>query len=273
MSTTSAGHNKDEIVALKNLVSESLSKKGLLGKLKAELRANVFSILNESPSQKLYGENAKLTKFKSTREGKLILDIIYEFLVYFDLKHTLCVYNSETSISESFDPALKAVILKELNLSVDPSEEQPIIFHLLKQYETLSKTDHHRLDIKKGINGSLNNLVASPVSSQRDLRQRKMIFSDDIPISPKVANIDLLPESCHEIGSPLFGASEKKHKNDEAKVKNKTSFWNEGFEDIQEDIPSYHLENRNDDLDASECTVSDDENAYKILNYVEDVEI
>lgn len=95
----------DGIEDLKKSMSDALKKKGILGKIQAELRASVFLTLEESG----YNVSAdsktqpprthpKLIDFANTDSGLLVIDLVRDFLRTFDLGFTDNVLVPEASI-------------------------------------------------------------------------------------------------------------------------------------------------------------------------------
>lgn len=217
MSTNTAGaqplRQQDEISTLKSMVSDVLSKKGVLNRLKAELRANIFTVLQEKQAEheQLKAENIRLTKVKQTREGKLILDMITEFLEYFDLQQTNSVYSAEAGLPAQFDPALKGIIQQEIKLNSSAStstetSDEPLLLLLLRQYELMVKnsTLKSNTDLaRKTSLGSNVNLGSGMMNLSKEnlagagskTPQRKVVLSEDELVVKKDhgPNIDLLP--------------------------------------------------------------------------------
>ncbi|KAI9207025.1 uncharacterized protein BJ171DRAFT_495460 [Polychytrium aggregatum] len=93
-----------EIASLKNVVENVLLKRGVLGNLKAQLRAAVFLVLQEETagsSKKLPLEaSTKLDLLRSSPDARLALDLIMDFLECFNLEYTLAVMTSEAGLPE-----------------------------------------------------------------------------------------------------------------------------------------------------------------------------
>ena len=98
MSTTTT----EEDTELRDLVATTLENAGVLGKIKAELRANVYIALEEGDGVKSKSKlvNNKLTAFLSTTNGRLVASLVREFLEFFDLNFTMAVFDPETNIGE-----------------------------------------------------------------------------------------------------------------------------------------------------------------------------
>jgi FGFR1 oncogene partner len=70
--------------------------------MQAELRANIYAILHETSISQgkppLFGENIKLNRLRSSREGRILLDMIAEFMEFFEMQQTLTVFSAECSL-------------------------------------------------------------------------------------------------------------------------------------------------------------------------------
>eukprot|EP00306_Pavlova_sp_CCMP459_P017671 CAMPEP_0185207742 /NCGR_PEP_ID=MMETSP1140-20130426/60827_1 /TAXON_ID=298111 /ORGANISM="Pavlova sp., Strain CCMP459" /LENGTH=63 /DNA_ID=CAMNT_0027775437 /DNA_START=48 /DNA_END=235 /DNA_ORIENTATION=- len=60
---------------LKAIVQQTLEAKGVLGKIRAELRSSVFSAIQEEQADSK-GESEALRDLKRSAEGKLALDLV-----------------------------------------------------------------------------------------------------------------------------------------------------------------------------------------------------
>lgn len=92
----------DEDTELRDLLVQTLDKNGVLGKIKAELRASIFLAL-EAQEQKAQNplKNTNLQKFVANDQGKTCIGIINQFLEHFNLDYTNAVFSPETNISDT----------------------------------------------------------------------------------------------------------------------------------------------------------------------------
>ncbi|KAJ3174661.1 FGFR1 oncoprotein partner [Geranomyces variabilis] len=123
---------------LKNLVSDVLRKRGILGSLKAQLRSSVFAILkspDDATSVTLPLENAKVTALRATKEGRQSLLLVRDFLKTLGLEYTLAVFEPEVHLDDD-DAAQNASLLNALNLptttTITPSAK-PLLTQLLER--------------------------------------------------------------------------------------------------------------------------------------------
>ena len=159
----------EDVISLKAMVSDVLARTGELGRIKATLRALVLQVLKQQQQQQLQnnpknnnnslyasgivGSNRKLDTLKSTREGRLVLDMVSEWLSVCSLSVTAGVYASETGLNALFDAGLKPIILNEVklpNASNGSLDAEPLLMVLLRSYETLLKKSN------SNSNGSIN---------------------------------------------------------------------------------------------------------------------
>ncbi|XP_068755101.1 centrosomal protein 43-like isoform X3 [Montipora capricornis] len=94
----------EEDTELRDMVAQTLESKGVLGKIRAQLRASVFLALEEQEGAegKIPLMNPELKKFLSTSEGCLVTGLVREFLEYFDLDFTIAVFDPETNFSDKY---------------------------------------------------------------------------------------------------------------------------------------------------------------------------
>lgn len=120
--------NNPQLIELKEVVSQSLTCAGVIGRYKAQLRASVYDVLHGRPRGEVYFQNQKIQQMKSNSESRLnwcwnciwnenlntvsnnacslnvqIIDhllsqLILEYLDYFDLKFTKSVLLPEANL-------------------------------------------------------------------------------------------------------------------------------------------------------------------------------
>lgn len=88
---------------MKNLVIQALDAKGVLGQLRANLRASVFKIVDDQDQKFNTGcgfkwENKLLYKASETKIGVLIAEIMREFMEHLRMDYSLSVFIPEFSI-------------------------------------------------------------------------------------------------------------------------------------------------------------------------------
>lgn len=83
---------------LRDLVANTLVSSGVLGKIKAQLRSNVYLALDGGEKHlrsKSTLSNHLLSNFAKSSEGRLVLYLVREFLAFFKLDCTLSVFEAE----------------------------------------------------------------------------------------------------------------------------------------------------------------------------------
>jgi len=120
----------DEDTELRDLVAQTLETNGVLNKIRAELRANVFLALEEQDAlKKKTISNKALKSLMETKEGMLAFGVIREFLEFFNLDFTTAVLDPESNVTKA--PSRERLI-NDFNMqSVDT--KQPLLMELLKK--------------------------------------------------------------------------------------------------------------------------------------------
>ncbi|KAK9158100.1 hypothetical protein Scep_004674 [Stephania cephalantha] len=101
-----------ELMDLKTLVTRTLEKKGVLAKIRAELRASVFEAIEEEDrvlenednvTPALLGScNDRAKQLHASPSGRLLTSLICEYLDWAQLGHTLKVYLPECNLPKDF---------------------------------------------------------------------------------------------------------------------------------------------------------------------------
>ncbi|KAL8210667.1 hypothetical protein R6Q57_005104 [Mikania cordata] len=99
-----------EMMDLKTLVTRTLEKKGVLAKIRAELRASVFEAIEEEdkaiekdeglPPALLGSCNDRAKQLHASPSGRLLTALICEYLDWAQLGHTLKVYLPECNLQK-----------------------------------------------------------------------------------------------------------------------------------------------------------------------------
>ncbi|XP_057784565.1 protein TONNEAU 1a-like [Salvia miltiorrhiza] len=142
-----------EMMDLKTLVTRTLEKKGVLAKIRAELRASVFEAIEEEdkviekedglPPALLGSCNDRAKQLHNSPSGRLLTALICEYLDWSQLNHTLKVYLPESNLpKESWKSELKDFSSKnayDLNRNGDSG---PLLLDVLEgflKFENLSQ--------------------------------------------------------------------------------------------------------------------------------------
>jgi len=129
MSTTT-----EEDTELRDLVAATLENSGILGKIKAQLRANVYIALEEGENVKTKSKlvNQNLIDFLSTTNGRLVASLVREFLEFFDLDFTLAVFDPETNIGKDFKYRERSKLIDALGLTELTDRKSPLLSEIMR---------------------------------------------------------------------------------------------------------------------------------------------
>uniref|UniRef100_A0A1B6LJQ6 Centrosomal protein 43 n=1 Tax=Graphocephala atropunctata TaxID=36148 RepID=A0A1B6LJQ6_9HEMI len=119
---------------LRDLVSQTLENAGVLSKIRAELRANVFLVLEEHEAFKgrnLPFSNSHLKNFLSTQEGIVTVSLVREFLEFFGLEFTASVFEPETQTDTDYAYVGRNKLAH--NLKLDSGKRTPLIAQVLRE--------------------------------------------------------------------------------------------------------------------------------------------
>jgi len=119
---------------LRDLVAATLENSGILGKIKAQLRANVYIALEEGDNVKNKSKliNQKLADFLSTTNGRLVAGLVREFLEFFDLNYSLAVFDPETNIGKDVKLRERSKLCEALGLTELTDTKAPLLSEILR---------------------------------------------------------------------------------------------------------------------------------------------
>ncbi|KAK3135931.1 hypothetical protein QOZ80_5BG0425430 [Eleusine coracana subsp. coracana] len=143
-----------EMMELKTLVTRSLEKKGVLAKIRAELRASVFEAIEEEDrvvenddggNPALLGScNDRAKQLHASPSGRLLTALVCEYLEWAQLSHTMKVYLPECNLPKDFwKNELKDFSNKSGAEGSRSAESGPMLLDVLEgylKYENLSQT-------------------------------------------------------------------------------------------------------------------------------------
>ncbi|EYU39804.1 hypothetical protein ABFS82_06G171300 [Erythranthe guttata] len=142
-----------EMMDLKTLVTRTLEKKGVLARIRAELRASVFEAIEEEdkviekdeglPPALLGSCNDRAKHLHNSPSGRLLTALICEYLDWAQLNHTLKVYLPECNLpKDSWKSELKDFGSKNAYDINRNGESGPLLLDVLEgflKYENLSQ--------------------------------------------------------------------------------------------------------------------------------------
>ncbi|CAN6325557.1 unnamed protein product [Urochloa humidicola] len=143
-----------EMMELKTLVTRTLEKKGVLAKIRAELRASVFEAIEEEDqvvenedggNPALLGScNDRAKQLHASPSGRLLTALVCEYMEWAQLSHTMKVYLPECNLPKDFwKNELKDFSNKSVAEGSRSAESDPMLLDVLEgylKYENLSQT-------------------------------------------------------------------------------------------------------------------------------------
>jgi len=126
---------EEDTEQLRDLVAATLEKEGVLGKIKAQLRAHVYLSLEgeskgKAPTQD--SKNVKLAAFLSNTNGRLVASLVREFLQFFDLDFSLAVFDPETNIGRDVQYRERTKLCTALGLTELTDPEAPLLSEIMR---------------------------------------------------------------------------------------------------------------------------------------------
>ncbi|KAJ8919928.1 hypothetical protein NQ315_006457 [Exocentrus adspersus] len=160
----------EEDIELKDLVAQTLETNGCLAKIRAQLRASIFLALDEDVqiSKKQPLLNNKLKTHLETEEGKLMFNVVREFLEFFNLYFTLSVFDPESYLGSGYVYEGREKIAKDLGLDDTEHTTVPLLLELIK----IAQTKTNSLDIHLNLhNVDTENKSVTHENSTNDLNK------------------------------------------------------------------------------------------------------
>ncbi|KAH8944278.1 hypothetical protein BDL97_13G101600 [Sphagnum fallax] len=134
-----------EMGDLKTLVTKTLEKKGVLARIRAELRANVFQAIEEqdreaenngASSFALLGKCSERAKqLHASHAGKLLMALVCEYFEWCELEHTLKVFLPELNQPRSYMRSeLEELLGLKDKTKLGDAESQPLLLSVVESY-------------------------------------------------------------------------------------------------------------------------------------------
>lgn len=133
---------EDKEYELKDLIVQTLETSGLLSKIKAQIRANVFRALDDSDkdSKNDQVQNLAVKRTLNAPEGRTAASLVRDFLESTNLDYTISVFDPELNPSVGLDKRDKIAETLKINES-DSSRNLPLLIELLQNYSSTGPTD------------------------------------------------------------------------------------------------------------------------------------
>ncbi|XP_015942285.1 protein TONNEAU 1b [Arachis duranensis] len=141
-----------EMMDLKTLVTRTLEKKGVLARIRAELRASVFEAIEEEdrviekepalPPALLGSCNDRAKQLHASPSGRLLTALICEYLDWAQLNHTLKVYLPECNLEKDFWKAELKEFSSKNGYDLNRNGDSPLLLDVLEgflRFENLSQ--------------------------------------------------------------------------------------------------------------------------------------
>lgn len=130
---SNSSSTEEDTDLLRDLVATTLDKNGVLGKIKAQLRAHVYLSLEAEQSKTKTGHvNSKLATFLSTTNGRLVASLVREFLQFFDLEFCLAVFDPETNIGKDVQYRERPKLFSALGLTELTDPHVPLLSEIMR---------------------------------------------------------------------------------------------------------------------------------------------
>jgi FGFR1 oncogene partner len=123
---------EDDTEQLRDLVAATLEKEGVLGKIKAQLRAHVYLALEARDQKARPAQNPRLTTFLSSTNGRLVASLVREFLQFFDLEFSLAVFDPETNIGRDVQYRERERLCSALGLTELTDPQAPLLSEMMR---------------------------------------------------------------------------------------------------------------------------------------------
>ena len=133
--------NKD-LAALRDVLQETLQRRGVLNEVRSRLRAEIFAALDEG--EDLAGKGK--APYEVGQENLLINELIREYLTYNGYKHTLSVFMPESGQpTDAGEKITRAMMCHDMGLHADEMVERvPLIYSAVSQLQIAARQSERR---------------------------------------------------------------------------------------------------------------------------------
>ncbi|KAJ3680851.1 hypothetical protein LUZ60_015340 [Juncus effusus] len=173
-----------EMMELKTLVTRTLEKKGVLAKIRAELRASVFEAIEEEDrvveneeavNPALLGScNDRAKQLHASPSGRLLTALVCEYLEWAQLDHSLKVYLPECNLPKDF---WKSELRDFTNKSdgTRTAESGPMLLDVLEgflKFENLAQSQTRAAPAGRRLTNDTDSVSSSSTESSRNTVRR-----------------------------------------------------------------------------------------------------
>jgi len=129
--------DEQELNQLKDAVAQTLESKGVLGFIRAQLRAAVFSAIDTQERVRgVHLENKKLNQLRQTEDGRATIALVHDFLESMGLHSSKSVFLAEISAENESKVRTDASQVAEARGLKDSNS--PLLLQMLQQQPQLS---------------------------------------------------------------------------------------------------------------------------------------
>jgi len=120
---------------LKDIVAKTLEAKGVLGTIRAQLRAAVFTALDDQErANGIYLENSRVLELQQDSRSVLLLQLLQEFFEFYELDRTLSVFLPEVNVSSDDFIGRERLASKLGSGAMARNGDQPLLMTLLNGF-------------------------------------------------------------------------------------------------------------------------------------------
>ncbi|XP_063706919.1 uncharacterized protein LOC134835861 [Culicoides brevitarsis] len=123
--------DQEEDPDLKNLVFSKLEKTAFLRNIRAQLRAQIYNLVESSNDEIRESKQTPLNNLLRTENGRLALGLVQDLLETLELRYTSNIFKSESAYDPSQCSTAELRNALDLPLDTDAYKNLPILLQLL----------------------------------------------------------------------------------------------------------------------------------------------
>ncbi|KAI3947497.1 hypothetical protein MKW92_037934 [Papaver armeniacum] len=243
-----------EMMDLKTLVTRTLEKKGVLAKIRAELRASVFEAIEEEdkvtenddgvPPALLGSCNERAKQLHASPSGRLLTALIAEYMDWAQLNHSLKVYLPECNLEKDFWKAELRDFCSKYGYDLNRNRESPLLLDVLGGFLKFEEYSQARGSGRRSMTPDSESL------SNLDLRNVRRTSSSSSSVSGGLPSLERMFPASHMLDR-RGGSSMPGNRKDEYN-------WRYDSDEMSEDVirASHALENIQLDRKAQNLSTS-----------------